>query len=400
MADSTGQARGRGTVSVLQHWAAENSAALDHVIEAFGRRSDGIRVDDDAAHISTLRLHVKSRILRENPPDVWSDWPGLNLSPVVEAGAVADVTDLWRESDMESAYGEGPREAARFDGRYRCVPLDIYRINNLYYNTDHLARAGVDIDALAGPDDFLGLLDRLDDALEVPPMLIGAKDPFGPLQLWETFLVAYGGPATYEALLDGEARANRETVREAVAGLEAVLERVPEDTKFLASEEADARFAAGDAALFHNGTWAIGRVGATEGFDFGESWEHRPFPGTGDQFLMNMNALVPAAAADDPDAVTEFLRFAGSREGLEIFNAEVGAVPPRDDVPLDSLHPLTQRLARERERTRTLQSLTHGLGVAPDRLVECKEIAASHLADRDVAETTDRFVDALAAIGE
>lgn len=382
-------------VSVLQHWDAENSDALNLVIEEFRRRNEGVTVDNAAAHISTLRLHVKSQILKEDPPDIWSDWPGKNLEPLVDTGAIADVTDVWQGSDMESAYLDGAKDAARFDGRYRCVPLDIYRINNLYYNVEHVEDAGVDLDGVSSPSAFLDLLADLDSALEVPPLLIAMKDPFGPLQLWETFLVAHGGPTAYEALAAGETTANRETVRAAVESFEAVLSYVPDDAQFLASEEADAAFANGEAALFHNGTWAIGRLQATDGFEFGTEWEHRPFPGTAGMFLMNMNALVPAAQTEGDEAVASFLAHAGSRDGLETFNAEVGAVPPREDVPRTSLHPLTQRLAGDSEDARELPSMTHGLGVAPDQLVGLKEAIASHMADRDVDETTRRFLDVL-----
>ena len=397
MATPTGTVRGRG-VSVLQHWASEDSEALNDVIEEFHRRS-GERVDSESLPISTLRLNVKGRILSEDPPDVWSDWPGKNLAPVVEAGAIADITDVWTDGGMVDNYADGPTEAARFDGRFYCVPLDIYRINNLYYNVDLVAEAGVDVGSIGGPDAFVALLERLDDELSVAPIQIGARDPFGVLQLWETFLLAHGGASTYRALLDGGVGAHRDAVRSATESLEAVLGVLPSDAHFVASEDADNRFARGESVFLHNGTWAVGRISATEGFTFGRDWEHEPFPGTDGQFLMNMNSLVPAAQAADDEAVTEFLRFAGSSDGLEIFNAEVGAVPPREDVPLDSLHPLTQRLTRESERADNLPSMCHGLGVDPDVLVELKSVTASHLADRDVAETTRRFAEALSEAG-
>jgi len=380
-------------LEVLQHFSEEGSAALDLVIEEFERQSD-IAIENTGTHISQLRLHVKNRILQGNPPDVWVEWPGTNLEPTIEAGVVRDITPLWEESGMVDAYADEAKQNARFDGHYRCVPIDIYRINNVFYNIPLCERAGVDPTQPASPEEFLDVLARLDSALDVPAFMLFGRDPFGACQFWEMLVAAHDGPRVYNALLDGNARANRLTIQAALETLDASLEYTPEETDFLTAEDADREFAEGQAAITINGMWSLGRIAATEGFEYGTDWGHVPMPGTDNCFILNMNSLVPSATSDADEIVTEFLRFAGSPDGLEIFDAEVGGIPPREDVSVSSFHPLIQEQKRALERANTqLSSATHGLGISPAQLVSFKSAIASFMLDRDIEATTEALVD-------
>lgn len=398
MATPASSPAGTTTVEILQHWAAEGTDPLVDIIETFQRTHADVRFDNHAEHVSSLRLVVKSQVLREDPPDLWVEWPGRNIELAVAAGVIADITDVWRHADVESQYVSGAKEAARFDDRYRCLPTDMYRINNLFYSVDLLDRAGVDVENVDDPDDFVVMLATLHDALDVPALVINGKDPFGPLQLWETFVIAHGGAAGYRDLLDGHGARHREAIESAVESLDRTLQYAAEDVSFTSSAESDAAFVEGGAAVTHNGGWAVGRMKNAEDFDFGTDWGYVPFPGTEEVFQMNMNAVVPAAHTEGDETVEAFLAHLATPESLERVTDAVGAVPPRSDVPVENLHPVTQRHHQALETTRQqVLSMTHGLGVTPNQVIGLKDAIATFMRDRDVDATTRAIVETLSA---
>ena len=384
-----------GRIEVVQHFCEEDSEALNLVIEAFEHRHGGVSVENTGVHISQLRLHVKNRVLQQDPPDVWVEWPGANIEPSLST-AVADVTDLWTETGMDAQFVAEAKRNARFDGRYRCVPIDIYRVNNVFYNAGYLEEAGVDPTRPSSPSAFLEMLDALDEALDVAPLILFGRDPFGACQFWESLLVAHGGPRAHRDVTAGDAADHRDAVRAALETLDAALAYTPEDMEFLTSADADGRFARREGAIHVNGLWALGRMAGVEGFEYGPDWGHVPLPGTGDTFLLSMNALVPSSQSADDEGVREFLAFAGSVEGLATFDAAVGGVPPRADVPVEDFHPLIREQQRALDRADTqLSSMTHGLGISPEKLVGFKSAVATYLRDRDVDAGTEALVEAL-----
>lgn len=387
---------GQTTVEILQHWAEEGTDPMETLIEEFERAHGDVRFENDSEHVSSLRLVVKSQILKEEPPDLWVEWPGKNIELGVESGVIGDVSDLWQTAGLAETFVDGAAAAARFDGTYRCVPTDIYRINNLYFNREMVDRAGVDPETVGKPEGFLSMLESLDDALDVAPIVINGKDPFGPLQLWESFVIAHGGASTYEDLLEGTAGRHRDAVGRAVESLNRTLEYAHPEITFLASSESDDAFVAGEAALSHNGGWAVGRMKGADGFDYGTDWGYAPFPGTGDAVQMNMNALVPAAGSADDATVRAFMEHVAQPSSLATIADAVGGIPPRGDVAVDALHPVTQEHHRSLDGARhQLHSMAHGLGVRPDTLIGLKSDIASFMQDRDVEATTAAIVDTL-----
>jgi len=385
-------------IEVLQHWAAEGADPLTEIIDTFGRTHPDVRFENHSHHVSSLRLVVKSQVLREDPPDLWIEWPGQNIELAVQAGVIADITDVWERADLEAHFVDGAKEAARFDGRYRCVPTDMYRINNLFFNREYVQQAGVNFETVSNPAQFVNALETLDAALDVPAIIINGRDPFGPLQLWETFLIAHGGPDAYEEIIDGQPRRHQAAIESAVDSLDRTLQYAPGDVTFMSSSASDAAFVAGEAAVTHNGGWALGRMKDTSSFSYGHDWEYLPFPGTSEFYQMNMNAMVPAAQREHDETVLAFLEHLASVESLNHIADQVGGVPPRSDVSVDSLHPVTQEHHRALGTTsRQLPSMAHGLGVRPDVVIQLKDAIATFMRDRSVDATTGALVEALAS---
>lgn len=382
----------RREIEIHHHfvWGSEQEA-MDVVLGEYGERNSAVDVVEERTVINALRLMIKSRILREDPPDVWDEWPGANLKPTVEAGATADITDLWERTGMETAYFDGMVDLARFDGEYHAVPLDMHRISNLYYNVETFEAAGVDPGRLSGPDELVEALPALAEHSRDPIAVFG-RNPFGLLQLFETLFLAHASRSDYESAVDGRPSPHRSAIRAAFVTLGEYLAAGPENPEFMDSSDLETAFSDGDVACINNGSWSTGHMAGSD-MEFERDWDCVPFPGTEGDHIVNTNALVPAAHTEGDEAVTDFVEYLGSAETIERFNTVSGSVPPREDVSVADLHPLSRQLHDAfGGRATQLPSMCHGLAVRPEQVVELKDAVATFLQDRDAEAATDAVV--------
>ncbi|WP_164471540.1 ABC transporter substrate-binding protein [Halosimplex salinum] len=388
---------GQREIEIHHHfvWGSEQEA-ISVVLDEYTDRHADVRISEEQTVINALRLMIKSRILREDPPDVWDEWPGANLRPTVEAGATADITDLWERTGMDDAYFDGMVDVARFNGEYHAVPLDMHRISNLYYNVAVFEAAGVDPARLSDPDELVEVLPALADHAENPVAVFG-RNPFGLLQLWETLFLGHGDPSGYEEAVGGRPSPHRSTLEAAFDTLGACLEAGPENPEFMDSSDLEGEFSDGETACINNGSWTTGHMAGSD-MAFGRDWDCVPFPGTDGAHVVNTNALVPAAHTAGDETVAEFLEYVGSAETIERFNTISGSVPPRSDVSVSDLHPLSRQLHESfGGRATQLPSMCHGLAVRPEQVVELKDAVATFLQDRDADAAADTVVATLSA---
>ena len=390
-----GGGAGRAHVELLHRLVGGDGAtALSAFLEGFTDRHSDVPLEDVTDE--NLSLTVKSRILKESPPDVWIEWPGKNLSPYVDAGVLADVDDVWEGRDMARQYLDGPRKAARFDGTYRAVPLNIHRTNNLFYNADLVAEAGVDPAGADSPRAFVDMLRQAADATGTTGMLFPMRNPWTVLQLFETVLLGEHGHDVYRAVIDGRARTNRRAVADALDIVSAYADLATDDALYMALTDANDGFVEGESVFFHQGDWAAGAYAETDDFEYGRDWEHVPFPGTEGLYAMNMDAVVASANTGDPEAVGAFLEYAGSADGQRRFNSRKGSIPPRTDVRMDEFTPFLRGQHEDFQASRAQPlSITHGLGVGPQQLIELKTAMSTLVADWDVEAAAESVVAAL-----
>ncbi|MCU4716462.1 ABC transporter substrate-binding protein [Halapricum hydrolyticum] len=369
----------------------DGEAAMSALLEGFQSRHPGVSLGDVTDE--NLSLTVKSRILKENPPDVWVEWPGKNLAPYVEAGVLADVSDVWTDAAMEREYLDGPRSAATFEGTYHAVPLNIHRINNLFYNVELAVEAGVDPSSVSSPREFVELLRQVEVETGQVGMLLPMKNPWTVLQLWETVLLGEHGHDVYQSVTDGEAGRHRRAIEDALDIVSAYADLATDDALYVSLTDANERFIEGESVFFHQGDWAAGAYTETDGFRYGSNWDHVPFPGTEGRYAMNMDAVIASEATDNDEAVEAFLRYAGSADGQRRFNQKKGSIPPRTDVAMGQFTGFLQRQHEDFESSRSQPlSITHGLGVRPEQLIELKTAIASFVAERDVDAAASEMV--------
>mgnify|MGYP000557277699 CR=1 FL=1 len=380
------------SLEVMHDWeSGDGEAAFQAMIDVFRRQHEDMSADERST--DRVRLSVKTELLKRDPPDIWFDWPGKNLQPYVDADVLRDVTDVWRDNDLETHYLDGPIDLSRFDDRYVAVPMNIHRINNLFYNIEYVERKGVDPSAIDSPREFVEALQQIEDDNDVHGLIQPMKDPWPVVQLWATVLLGQFGLDTYRSVIGGDASANSGAIGESLKIVERYTDFASDDALFLGLTGAQERFTGGETAFFFQGDWSVGAFEAASGFDFRTDWEYVPFPGTDGKYSMNMDAALAAEMSDRRESIDAFLRTAGSVAGQTAFNKAKGSIPPRTDVPQAEFSSFQQTQMDSFERSRSQPpSIAHGLAVQPGQRIELLTTFATFVTSRDIEKTRRRLI--------
>jgi len=382
----------RGSVLDLNHhWTrGDGASALAALVAEFEDRT-GHEVD--ATRFDNHRLHVKSRILKENPPDVWDLWPGNELRDYVEVGVVGDTTEVWQDSDIEEAFLDIAAEVSTVDGAYYGVPIGLHRINDLYVNRESAAAAGIDPREADTPRELVDVLAAAETAVDGAGLLLPMFDPSWALQLWEVVVLGEYGHGTFSAITEGKAAANREAIAGALEILVSLEAFTPPDALYQTMPDANRRFTDGAVPLYPQGDWAGGYFVDAPGFDYEQDWERIPFPGTDATYPVVMDTFVPSVTTDSA-GVSAFLKHVGSPEGQIAYNEKKGSLPVREDLSVEGFGPFARDGKRTLDASRVRpKSITHGLGATSAELIDLKSIVAEFVDDWDVAAATEAIID-------
>lgn len=139
---------------------------------------------------------IKQSFRTDDKPDLFTWHTGDQLGELVEAGLVAETTDLWAEAAANGDVPEGLIENYTYEDKQYCVPLNVvYWV--MYYNKDVYAEHGLEV-----PTTWDGLLENaqtLVDAGVVPFHQMNFIFEF----VWFQTLLAGSDPDAYVGLQDG-----------------------------------------------------------------------------------------------------------------------------------------------------------------------------------------------------
>ena len=393
MSSQTPRTTGGAHVEFAHFWQeGGGKRMISELFEEFRTKHPSVEVSDQANTIDDHGMLVKSQILRENPPPVFVEWPGQNLAPYQDAGAIRDISDLWAENDWADAFIDGPRERSMLDGNYYGIPIDIHRMNNLFYHVDMVEEVGVDPARVSDPREFLEVLEQCADG-DVIGMEQPMKNPSDVLQLFANIVVGQFGAETYAGITQGQTRSYESEIRQSVELLDAYADLARDDATFLDMVEANGRFMERESVFFHQGDWMAGSYEDRADFDYETDWGHATFPGTDGVFMLSTDALVAAEHADFDENARAFLEFMASPWAQKTLNRIKGSIPPREDVTLDEFPRILREQYRDFKDARHFPA-GHALQITPEAFVEAKIAASEFVTTRDVERTTQALVDA------
>jgi len=376
----------------LVHWwtAGGEEDAIQALIDGYEEEYD-YTVNNNPAPGgagSALDTVIQNRVLNENPPGTFQIWPGKAMNTYLDADVLADIGSVWTD-EMQSAYQDGVMELAQTDdGTFVAVPVNIHRLNNLFYNVSVVEEAGVDPAGLETPSDVLTAMETVEAETDAAGMAHQTSAQWSTVQLWEDVLVGQTGVDTYLDVLDGNVGANEQAVKDALQTTADYREYFIEDAGSVSWDTGNQSVIQDEAAFLHQGDWAAGQYKSAEDFEYGTDWDYVPFPGTGEIYHVVSDAFVMPQPNPSPDATEAWLSYAGSVEGQIAFNTNKGSIPPRTDVSMDEFGPfLTSQSEDFGESSAQPPTIAHGTGVTPTVKGAVEDAFADFIANWNVDDT-------------
>jgi glucose/mannose transport system substrate-binding protein len=386
---------GSNELELLHAWSSgDGNAAIGALIEGFQEEHPDVEFAEEpvnGAARGNLDQVVLNKLQASDPPSTFQTWPGKTLEKF--DGAFEDIEgDVWTD-DLKENYLAGPQEQAQHDGTYVTVPLNIHRINNLFYNTAVLDEAGVDAESLSSASDVVDACATVAENTDAVPFAQQTSGAWSTAQLWETILLGQAGIDGYEAFINGNGDTG--AVESALQSVVDLSEYYPSDSSSISFTEANTMVIEGNAAFIHQGDWAAGAYDKEDDFAYGEDWGQVTYPGTSGNYLLNMDSFPSMANNPSPEATQQFLSYCGTAEAQVLFNAEKGSIPPRSDADVSALNQFQQDQFEDFNAADSQPpSMEHGLAVSPGVSTNISSAFSGFLESYDVSETAEALVSA------
>jgi glucose/mannose transport system substrate-binding protein len=309
---------------------------------------------------ATFQANVGADLLR------WTTVDSTSLDGVNDTERrIEDLTELYRDLNLTRVIPAPILEALSIGGasQYYAVPIDIHRLNMIYYRTESLkafeakyAGSFLDIDVLCPKD-----------PLDTPPLdikiAISTDDQFSlVLLVFENILPALSGGDFYDRLFRGQAPTSNGggdwtfDVRRALHCLKYLSRSFVEQHNQLTWASATVRVIDEEASFTVMGDWAEGLL--TDALARG-SVQSSVFPGTEEVFVFTADAFPLPVATPHPAEAEAFLRTISSGAAQLAFSREKGSIPARTDFDAE-LDPRSIQKRWQFDHTRPLLA-TSGL---------------------------------------
>ena len=399
--DSDGGDGGSGgnTFEIVHWWTAGGEQeALQALLEGFQEEYPDAEVENNPAPGgagSALDTVIKNRVLNENPPSTFQIWPGKALYPYTDADLLTDISDsVWGQNNMKDAYLDGVKSVAQAGtDNYVSVPINIHRLNNLFYNKSVVESAGVDPESINDPNQLADALDTIAQETNAVPMAHQTQSPWSTVQLWETIFIGEQGVGAFETFTNGDVESLEDEVKAALERLNQYSEHYPEDSGSISWDQGNSMVVNGEAAFIHQGDWAAGQYKAASDFEYDTDWGNTSFPGTSGVYSLVIDSFVYPTNNPSPELTEQFLTYCGTKDAQVRFNTRKGSIPPRTDVSMDEFGPFLQTqsedFANSNEQPATI---AHGTAVRPEVKSNIEGAFASFLESGDVDRTYDELV--------
>jgi len=314
---------------------------------------------------STFQANLGADVMRWSVVDATNPDAGIEQSEsqggVESSSRILPLTDFYDKNQLKQVLPDALwTELTRSpNGHPYTVPVDIHRLNMLYYNTKALTafrqRTGksfLDRETLCPPD----VLDGSNTSAKLDVKIaIGLGDSFAlTLVTFESLLPALfdpnnpgdqsSGAQIYDDLFRGNAHGDWQTpVRRALRCMQ-YLSRSFLDEPDDNWADALAKVSSNDADFSIMGDWSNGELKSSleAGIVDGQ-----PVPGSELTYVFTSDTFPLPVGAPHSDQAEALLGVIASRQGQLAFSQEKGSIPARTDVDLTELGPRAVRAAQD-----------------------------------------------------
>jgi glucose/mannose transport system substrate-binding protein len=375
-----------GQLEIFSWWAGDEGPALEALIALYSSMYPNVEVINatvtGGAGVAA-RAVLKTRMLGGNPPDSFQVHAGQELTGTwVIQNRMESLTDLFESEGWMDAFPPDLIDLISYNGDIWSVPVNIHRSNVMWYIPANLAEWGVEVPTTL--DEFFTVCDTLLDQ-GVTPLAMGEN--WTAVHLFENVLLATLGVEGYRDLFSGALAWTNDSVREAWANFDRVLECTNPDAASLSWQQAVDLVIDGEAAFNVMGDWAAGYLTTTKGLEPGTDFGWAAAPGTGGVFNMLSDAFGLPRGAPHRDNVLAWLALLGSVEGQNAFNPLKGSIPARADAVAaapELYNVYLQSAAADFGSNPLVGSLMHGAAAPEDFLNDFQTIISVFIGTRDV----------------
>jgi glucose/mannose transport system substrate-binding protein len=331
-------------VEILHWWTAGGEKdAIDSLLDVFHQQFPRETASETPVDGSdAARMLIQTRMIGGDPPDTFQANGGWDLLGWVlynNMDAMATKMDpvdpeaegwgggVMPQAVLQTVSYQNPGDTAP---TVYGVPLDIHRINTLFYN-----RALFDRFDAAPPsslDDVFSAAAALQAAGMAAPIALGGEDGALPLIFFENLLVSRAGAAFYRQFMLGLGDPFAPEIATAVDDLATLLTYANANSTRLTWNEAANRVVTQDAAMMITGDWGKAFLVKTGGLVVNVDFRAMPTPGTKGTFVFTTDTFgLPKGGLNRPGA-TDMLSTFGSNQGQDTFNPIKGSISPRTDT--------------------------------------------------------------------
>jgi glucose/mannose transport system substrate-binding protein len=341
---------------------------------------------------------IKPLVASSQAPDAFQMHAGYEGLPYYRAGFLDSVDDLWESEKLASVIPSVVQNMNKFDGHYYSVPIDIHRVNLVWYNKDLLFKNGLDASKIRSWEEFFKACDKLKAAGVKYPIQIG--EPWTAAHVFEQ-MAAGEGIDFYQDLINGKVTsANDARLLRVLENLKKYLNYINEDYENLTWDAAVTRLISGESAFNVMGDWAdeeFKLAGKKYGTDYGAflAPETENIYGVCvDTFQRPKNILHPANA-------NRWLKLAVSQEGQDVFNPLKGSIPVRTDADISQYDDYQRSAISDFWKARYIfPSMVHGSGAPQSFKFKLTDIIADFMVDQNVAKAAAAMASYTAVISD
>ncbi len=343
------------TVEIFSWWSSTSErAALEALLDVHKESFPNVRVinaAEDSAQDARARLGDRMR--RGLPPDTFQTNIGRDLNQWVlfdgrddQESKVSALNEIAEEQGWLDAFPPAVVEQLSYDGKLYGVPVNIHRLNTLFYN-----KSVLEDEELQPPstlEEFHVILETLVERGYEHPISIGNQANWTmSLFTMENLFPAVAGPRLYERYWQGEEEPEHSKMQQTLDELLLLWPYFNEDAMQISWTDGVERLFESDkserAVFTAMGDWAKGHLQAA-GYEAGEDFDWVPFPGSEDMFVFTADCFPMPKGAPHSKQVTDLLVTFGSIEAQLSFNRYKGSLPARVDIdPEDDLDSVTRR---------------------------------------------------------
>ncbi len=306
------------------------------VVDRFNTEYEGkYHVNVVTTNLEEYDGKLNALIAAGQTPDVWTCNPGPNMDVYVEAGVVADLTDILtnQEADWYATFTDGIFERLTYDEKIMAVPTN-YAAACVYYNTEIFEEVGVEVPTTY--DELLTVCQAIQDAGYTP--ISCSAGTAWCLSMIASYLCDRQG-VDLNAIADHTANWTDENCIAAGEKLVELSQYFQATAAGDSNDQATANFYNGQAAMLVQGSWAIAQMNGSNP-DFEEKCGVFQFPaieGANDpnRMIVKTDNLLMSATTEHQDAVIALMKMF-TDETAQKYTAEVGGrFPIIKDLEID-----------------------------------------------------------------